>query len=98
MVAMPLPSDPAEGVVGDQRGLVRAHGQFAAQDLFVVFAADRDHGDVAADAVANLQSFFDRVVVRFIHRIHEFVALNVVSGGIELNLVLRGIRHSSCAN
>ena len=98
MVAMPLPSDPLKDVVGNQHRLVRAHGQFSAQDLFVIFAADRHYGDVAADPVANLQGLFDRVVVRLIHRVHEFVALDVVPGGIELNLVLRGIGHSSHAN
>src|SRR5271169_5167197 len=78
--------------------MVGAHGQFPAQDLLAVFAVDCDYRDVTADAVANLQGFLDRVVIRLIYRVHEFVALNVVSDSTEFDLVLRGIRHSSRTN
>ncbi len=88
----------AECVIGDQYGLVRAHGQLTAQNFFVIVDSDRDHRDVAADAVANLQRFLDCIVVCLIHRIDELIALNIISGGIDFNLVLRRIRHSSCAN
>ena len=47
MVAMPRPSDPVKAVVRDQNTVIGAHGHLAAQDLFVVVAANRDHGDVA---------------------------------------------------
>jgi hypothetical protein len=47
MVAMPR-RPIREGVVGDQHAAVRAHRHFPPQDLFVVFAANRGHRDVAA--------------------------------------------------
>ena len=88
----------AEGLVRDQSGLVGAHGQLSAQDLLVVIAAHRNHGDVSAGPVHHLERLFDRVVVRFVDRIHEVVALDIASGTVELNLVFRSIRNSFCAN
>ena len=43
---------PFESLVRKQHAMVRAHGHLAAQDLFVVFAATVDDGDVAAELVA----------------------------------------------
>ena len=95
---MPRAVRSAEGLVGDQHAMVSAHGHLPAQDLLVVFAADRDHGDVATDSGSDLKGLFDRVVVRFIHRIDQLVALDVVSRAVELNLVFRSVGYSSCAN
>ena len=75
-----------------------AHGHFPAQDLLVLFAADRHHGDVPAGPADDLQRLFDRVVIRFVDRIDEVVAFDIVPGGVELDFVLRRVRHSFCAN
>ena len=78
---MPLPSEPLKAS-SESSTPVGAHGHLPAQDLFVLFAADRHHGDIAPDPVDDLQRLFDRVVVRLIHRINEVVAFNVVSGAL----------------
>ena len=59
MLAIPRPSDPLEGLVGDQHAMVRAHGHFPAEDFLVVFAAHCGHRDVSTDFGDNLQGFFD---------------------------------------
>ena len=78
--------------------MVGAHGHLAAQDLFVVVAADGDHRDVAAGFGDDLQGLFDRVVVRFVDRIDQVVALDIVSRAVELDFVFRSVGYSSDAN
>ncbi len=95
---MPRPSDPPKASSEISTPWLSAHGHFAAQDLLVIFAANRDHGDVASDPGDDLQGLFDRVVVRFVDRIDQVVALDVVARAVEFNLVFRSVRHSSCAN
>ena len=87
-----------EGLVGDQDALVGAHGHLPAQHLFVLVVADGDDGDFATVPGGDLKGLFDRVVVRFIHRIDQVVSFDVVSGTVELNLVFRSVGYSSYAN
>ena len=87
-----------EGFIGKQHGVFGAHGHLAAQDLFVILAAHRGHGDGATSPIDDLQRLFDRVVVRLIHRINQIVAFDVVSRPIQLDFVFRSIGHSFCAD
>ena len=70
-----------EGFVGEQHALVGAHGHLPAQHFLVVVAANRDHGDVAADLGGDLEGLFDGVVVGFVDRIHQVVTFDIVPGG-----------------
>ncbi len=79
---MPLASEPAEDFVGEQHALLCAHGHLATQHLFVFFIADGDDRDLAAHARGNLQRLFDSVVVPFVDRVHEVVALDIVAGAV----------------
>src|SRR6185312_893825 len=78
--------------------MVRAHGHLPAEDFLVVFPAHGNHRDVPTGFGDNLQSFFDRVIVGFVHRIDQLVALDIVSRAVKRDLVFRGVRHSSCTN
>src|SRR5450755_1232141 len=78
--------------------MVRAHGHLPAEDFLVVFAAHGNYRDVSTGFGDNLQSFFDRIVVGFVHRIDQLVALDIVSRAVKHDFVFRGVRHSSCTN
>ena len=85
-------------LVGDQHAVIGAHGHLSAQDLFVFLAADRGHGDVAADLGDDLQRLFHRIVVGFVDGIDQLVTLDVVARAVELDLVFRSVGYSSHAN
>ena len=53
-----------EGLIGEQHALVGAHRHLTAQHFFVILAAYRGDGDVAAGLRNDLQRLFDGVVVR----------------------------------
>ena len=78
--------------------MVGSHRQFSPQDFLVLVRADCCDGYVPPSLGDDLQCLFDRVVVGFVDRIHEVIAFNIVPRTVELNLVLRGVGHSSCAN
>ena len=78
--------------------MIRAHSHFPAEDLLVVFAANRGDGDVSANSGDDLKGLFDCVVIGFIDRIDQLVALDVISSAVESDLIFRSIRYSPCAN
>ena len=88
----------AEGIVGDQYAVACAHGHLPAQDLLVIVATNGDNRDLSSYSGDDLERLFHRVVVRFVDRIDQLVALNIVSSRVEFNLVFRGVGHPSHAN
>ena len=57
---MPLAVRPVEGLVGEQHALLGAHRHLAPQYFFVVFVADGNDRDVAADPGSDLQTLLRR--------------------------------------
>ena len=53
---------------------------------------------VPPNSGCDLQRLFHRIVIRFVDRIDQLIALNIVSGAVELNLIFRSVWNSSHAN
>ncbi|HLZ40103.1 MAG TPA: hypothetical protein VKQ11_04035 [Candidatus Sulfotelmatobacter sp.] len=62
----PAPVRSREIRIAEQNPVAGAHRHLAAQDLFVIFPAYRDHADRAADSGDDLQGFLDRIIVRLV--------------------------------
>src|SRR5215469_3836756 len=84
--------------IGKQNAMGGAHGHFSTQNLFVVFSADGDNADTPTDLGNDLQGLFNRVVIRLVDRINQFVTLNIVAGAIERDFVFRVVGYSSNAD
>ena len=95
---MPRSVRSVKGLVRDQDALVSAHGHLPAQHFLVLVAANGDDSDFATVPGGDLKGLFDCVVVRFIHRINQVVAFDIVTGTVELNLIFRSVGYSSYTN
>src|SRR5579884_3766892 len=87
-----------ESVIRDEHALVRAHRHLTAENLLVVLTAHGHNRDCPAHPADDLDRLFRRIVIKFIDRINQIVTLDVRSRAVELDLVLRRIRHSFRAN
>ena len=76
---MPLPSDPLKASSEISTPWFAPMAISRRRTLLVIVAANRDDRDVSADFGDDLQRLFDRIVVRFIDRIDQVVAFDIVS-------------------
>jgi len=64
-----------------------------ADDFFGLLIADGDHRYGSAGAVDHLNRLLHRIIVPFIHRIHQVIALDIRAVAVDLDLVFGGIRN-----